>query len=284
MNQIPELEKLSSHTGVDYSVSYLKLHAFATHFGFHSQCAWSSIIKPPPGICYVRELDQVCELTSLTIEKSTENDPYYLWEGTHIRTGRKHSGSLGHFDCIYVLERPVVTLPTPPQELGLVQASVRDAERFLEPVCVPDISRKFATLGEGLCLKEERDWIYQTLRSEEDILFKLISLSDPSQKALGIVGIHKIHKPSRQGRIGVIVGPGNGWGEKALRLICEYAFRHEDFNKLWLMHFADNDRMSYLTEKVGFLREAVLQEEYVDGEGKFHDMIRCCLFSRDWTS
>jgi RimJ/RimL family protein N-acetyltransferase len=104
---------------------------------------------------------------------------------------------------------------------------------------------------------------------------------------LGQVGLHQIHWPSRVARIALIIAHktdhGRGYGSAALRALVTHAFQVEKLHKLWMMFFRTNGRTRHLAEKLGFVEEGVLREEYLY-KGGYHDMVRVSLLEREFVA
>ena len=52
-------------------------------------------------------------------------------------------------------------------------------------------------------------------------------------------------------------------------------------HKLWVMMFAHNTRTRGIVQRLGFVEEGVLREEYFH-DGGWHDMVRLSLLEREW--
>lgn len=170
-------------------------------------------------------------------------------------------------------ESPLIRLrPLTLGDLDAIMAWIND----------PDVVRNFARLSGPITREEEERFLTATLGSETD---RLWAIERDDGKYLGNAGIHKIWWPSKNGRLGLVVGDksahGRGVGTEAMRLLCEKGFEELGLHKLWLMRFADNHRMGRIAEKLGFVAEGVLRDEYFHA-GVYHDMVRYSLLEPEW--
>jgi diamine N-acetyltransferase len=130
-------------------------------------------------------------------------------------------------------------------------------------------------------LEEEQAWVEKMIASDSDHVFVVERIED--SKYIGNVGVHEIYHPARRGRVGIFIRESNqGYGKEALQLICHAAFTHLNLHKLWLIHYKDNARMHHITEKLGFLVEGVMVEEYIDHQGVYHDMVRKYILETEY--
>jgi RimJ/RimL family protein N-acetyltransferase len=153
---------------------------------------------------------------------------------------------------------------------------VDDADAILAWINDPEITRNFAALGR-ITREQEVRFLEQTIASDTE---RLYAIETPDAELLGTAGIHRIHWPSRNGRLGIVIGRkdahGKGFAQEGLRLLCGVAFRELGLHKVWLVHYATNERMRHVAKKLGFVEEGVLRDEYFH-EGRFHDMVRHSL-------
>jgi RimJ/RimL family protein N-acetyltransferase len=188
-----------------------------------------------------------------------------------------------------------ISVSRPGGPIRLRPVEVGDAEAILGWLNDTEITKNFAGFGNPISLDEERAFLARMANSSEDRLFAIVpntpvpsgldAHSLPILPILGTVGLHRIYWPARNARLGIMVGArdhqGRGLGQEALRLIIAFAFEALDLHKVWLVHYADNERMRHVATKLGMSVEGVLRDEYFHA-GRYHDMVRHALLRPDW--
>ena len=74
----------------------------------------------------------------------------------------------------------------------------------------------------------------------------------------------------------------HGYGTSAIEQIVQKGFNELDLHKIWFMCYEDNLRTQHVAEKVGFGHKIVDPDEYVDKEGKFHNVVRMCILDQEY--
>ncbi|MBX3063604.1 MAG: GNAT family protein [Anaerolineae bacterium] len=104
-------------------------------------------------------------------------------------------------------------------------------------------------------------------------------------QVIGSADLHNISRHDSTAELGIGIYPpeylGKGYGQEAIRLLCDYAFRIQNFHRLWLETFSTNERAlkSYLA--CGFVEEGRLrQHAWVDGQ--YVDMVVMGLLRSEW--
>ena len=165
--------------------------------------------------------------------------------------------------------------------LRLRPIRVEDADTILEWINDPAVTQNFAALGK-ITRDEEVAFLESTIASAQDRLFAIETFDG---EFLGTAGIHRIWWPARNGRLGILIGRkeahGKGFAQEALRLLCAVGFGDLGLHKVWLVHYATNERMRHIAKKLGFREEGVLRDEYFH-QGAFHDMVRHSLLEGDF--
>jgi diamine N-acetyltransferase len=155
-----------------------------------------------------------------------------------------------------------------------------DVDTLMRWVNDPAIVRNFAALGE-ITREQEVKFIEGMMSSTTDRLFAV----EVGGVMIGTAGIHRIWWPAKNGRLGLMIGhpeyAGQGCGQKALREVIRIAFDDLGLHKVWLMCYRDNARMQHIAQKLGFVEEGVLRDEYFH-QGQFHDMIRHSLLEPEY--
>jgi RimJ/RimL family protein N-acetyltransferase len=159
-----------------------------------------------------------------------------------------------------------------------------DVDHIMTWVNDPDVVGNLAAFaGEPFTREDELAWIRRTLGSTTDVVFSVID--SEGDRYLGQIGIHQIHARSRVGRLGVVIAArsdmGKGHGSAAIRALIDHAFGPLALHKLWVMMFAHNTRTRGICQRLGFIEEGVLREEYFHDD-RWYDMVRLSLLAREW--
>ncbi|MEJ2295806.1 MAG: GNAT family protein [Candidatus Lokiarchaeota archaeon] len=107
------------------------------------------------------------------------------------------------------------------------------------------------------------------------------------QKPIGIVGLLDIDWLNRKGKVSIVIGESEYWGQEiageTLKLLFAYAFEDLNLHKLYAVVYTPNHRSTRVFEKLGLSVEATLKEEvYVDG--KYLDANIYCIYKKKWLS
>ncbi len=184
------------------------------------------------------------------------------------------------------LQRELVELvPLAPEHVDHVMSWVNDRA----------IVGNFATFaGKPFSREEELTYIARMVASREDRVFSIFAPTtngDVQQRRyLGQCGVHQIFRRSAVGRVSVIVADrsdmGRGIGSAALAHLLDLAFMPlalggEGLHKVWLMCFEKNARARRTYQRLGFVEEGMLREEYFH-EDSWHTMVRMGLLASEW--
>jgi RimJ/RimL family protein N-acetyltransferase len=166
----------------------------------------------------------------------------------------------------------------------LTPLSKDDVDDILTWVNDPEVVGNLAAFsGKPLTRDDELRWIEQVTASKADRVFTVRAADD--ERYLGQVGLHQIFWRSRVGRLAAVIARreemGRGFGSAAIASLLDVAFGELDLHKTWLMIFSTNARSQRTWERLGFVHEGRLREEYFH-EGDWHDMLRMSLLAREW--
>jgi ribosomal-protein-alanine N-acetyltransferase len=157
-----------------------------------------------------------------------------------------------------------------------------DVDALMTWIGDPDVTSNFATMSQPITRDQELAFLATTIASETD---RLYAIETPDGRVIGTAGIHKIWWPSRNGRIGLVIGckelQGRGLAQASLRALCALGFETLALHKLWIVHYATNTRMRHIAGKLGFVEEGVLRDEYFH-QGRWHDMVRHSLLAHEY--
>jgi RimJ/RimL family protein N-acetyltransferase len=166
--------------------------------------------------------------------------------------------------------------------VGLRPLTMGDLDAIMVWINDPEVTRNFAGMSGTITREEEAAFLERAFASETDRLYAVV---DAEGAYLGNAGVHKIYWPARNGRLGLVLGSpgarGKGYGQEALKLLCALAFTELELHKVWLVHYAENDRMAHIADKLGFVSEGRMRDEYFH-DGRYHDMLRLSLLEQDF--
>ena len=120
------------------------------------------------------------------------------------------------------------------------------------------------------------------------------SLEDDDPSRFAIVADDKIiggcglqHKYRRDGIAAIGIGIydpdylGKGYGRDAVNVLVDWAFRVQNYRRLWLDTLATNERAVRAYQACGFIREGVLRQHYY-ANGQYHDAVVMGLLRSEW--
>jgi len=157
-----------------------------------------------------------------------------------------------------------------------------DVDSIMTWVNRPEIVGNLAAFsGKPMTREEELAWVKRTIASSDRVYSVFCTEDD---RYLGQVGIHQIHTRSKVGRLGAVIAAksemGKGYGSAAIKAVMDRGFSELGLHKLWLMVFRTNERGLRLYNRLGFVEEGILREEYFH-EGGWHDMVRMSKLARE---
>ncbi len=160
----------------------------------------------------------------------------------------------------------------------------QDVDNIMTWVNEPAVVGNFATFsGAPMTREDELGWVRRTLAQPSERVWSVFA--DADGRYLGQVGLHQIHARSRVGRLAVVIATrgemGKGYGSAAISRVLDHAFGELGLHKVWLMVFSHNTRSRGIYQRLGFVEEGVLREEYFH-DGQWHDMVRMSMLSREW--
>lgn len=101
---------------------------------------------------------------------------------------------------------------------------------------------------------------------------------------VGLVELMEIDYIHRRAEFQIIIDPkfqGHGYAVSATKLAMKYAFHVLNLHKLYLIVDKVNEKAIHVYEKVGFIREGELIDEFFV-DGTYHDAIRMCIFQHQY--
>lgn len=126
-------------------------------------------------------------------------------------------------------------------------------------------------------------WLDSNQKDPHDFLFAVRRLEDDS--LLGLVHLNGILLNQQVGWLAIGLGDsaerGKGYGEEALTLLIDFAFRELNLRRVQLTVFGYNKPAIALYEKLGFQREGAFRE-FLHRDGQLFDMFLYGLLRREW--
>ncbi|EJL7918949.1 spermidine N1-acetyltransferase [Listeria monocytogenes] len=101
---------------------------------------------------------------------------------------------------------------------------------------------------------------------------------------VGLVELMEIDYIHRRAEFQIIIDPkfqGHGYAVSATKLAMKYAFHVLNLHKLYIVVDKVNEKAIHVYEKVGFIREGELIDEFFV-DGTYHDAIRMCIFQHQY--
>ena len=142
-----------------------------------------------------------------------------------------------------------------------------------------------AFAGAPLSRADEVAWVLRVSASADEKVYTVLDAS--TGRYLGQVGLHQIFRRSGLARCSLIIAQradmGRGLGSAALAALLDIAFGAEALHKVWLMVFESNTRSRRTYQRLGFVEEGVLRDEYRH-DGAWHNMVRMGLLADEWRS
>ena len=104
-------------------------------------------------------------------------------------------------------------------------------------------------------------------------------------KLIGDVGLHHRDQRSRVSAFGVVIlDPdyvGKGYGREALGLFLDWAFRVQNYERIWLTTWATNERAIRCYRALGFVEEG-RQRRQLFYKGEYVDVVCMGLLREEW--
>lgn len=102
---------------------------------------------------------------------------------------------------------------------------------------------------------------------------------------VAFAGVTNINQETRKGESYTFVHPekhGKGIGLRARSMVLDYAFGELGLNKVYAYTNEDNLASCKLSEKLGFILEGRLRQEYLDKDGVLKDRLYYGLLKEEW--
>jgi RimJ/RimL family protein N-acetyltransferase len=102
---------------------------------------------------------------------------------------------------------------------------------------------------------------------------------------IGHCALFNVNSTAHICELGITVGDkkfwGKGYGSESIRLLVQYAFRYQNFRKVWLHVHAANERAVRAYQSCGFVEEGRLRA-HVWSDGAYDDVLLMGLLREEW--
>ena len=146
---------------------------------------------------------------------------------------------------------------------------------------------ELAALGSNRAPKpfsvEQTQAHFDNLAKQDDLVRFAIEVD---AELIGDCSLHDIDRHNRTCDVGIAIGRphwSQGYGQEALRLLVDYAFKHFNMHRVGLEVIADEPRAVTAYRKVGFVEEGRLRKrDWMNGE--YHDVLVMSILDEEWTA
>lgn len=102
---------------------------------------------------------------------------------------------------------------------------------------------------------------------------------------IGICALFNVDTVAHSCEMGITTGNklywGKGYGRDAISLLVDYAFRYQNFRKVWLRVHGKNERAQRAYQAVGFVEEGRLRA-HVYSNGSYDDLVLMGILRDEW--
>lgn len=130
---------------------------------------------------------------------------------------------------------------------------------------------------------EQTQALFEEFAKKEDLMRFAIEVEG---EVVGDCSLHDVDRHNRCCEVGISLGKphwSKGYGQEALRLLVDYAFRHHNMHRVGLEALADDPRAVGCYRKVGFVEEGTLRKrDWAFGE--YHDVMIMSIMADEWSS
>jgi RimJ/RimL family protein N-acetyltransferase len=163
-----------------------------------------------------------------------------------------------------------------------------DLPNFVHWLNDPEV-RQGLSLIHPLSLAEEEEWFKAVLQNPPEGRPLAIEIQPEPGKDewvfVGNCGLMNIQWENRSAEVGIHIGEkkywNQGFGSKAMKLMCKHVFDDLNLHRLWLRVFQTNQRAIRAYEKAGFVQEGRMREaQYLDG--RYVDVLIMSVLHSEW--
>lgn len=102
--------------------------------------------------------------------------------------------------------------------------------------------------------------------NDPNVIFLAIRVKE-GDKHIGNIKLHKINRIHRTAEISIMIGDKNYWrkgyGQEAIRLLCDYAFHTLDLHKITAECYENNLGSLNVFRRAGFKEEGIRKKQYL---------------------
>ena len=157
-----------------------------------------------------------------------------------------------------------------------------DTERLWEFWADLDVSARASNQPPKPFTLEETKSFFEELGKKDDLMRFAI---EAEGELVGDCSLHDVDRHNRTTEVGIALGKphwAKGYGQEALRLLVDYAFKHHNMHRVGLEVLADDERAVSCYRKVGFVEEGRLrQRDWTNGE--YHDVLVMGILVEEWS-
>lgn len=102
---------------------------------------------------------------------------------------------------------------------------------------------------------------------------------------IGQCALFNVNNTAHTCELGITIGDkdywGKGYGSAAIQLLLRYAFRYQNFHKVWLSVHGANERAIRAYRACGFVEEG-RQRAHVWSDGRYDDLVLMGVLAAEW--
>ena len=178
------------------------------------------------------------------------------------------------------LERsPSIRSPLEGRLVRLRAAEEADLPRWRELIFEPEVIAHLATAW-PTSLSETRAW-WAAAREGPGVVLAIETLAG---ELVGGCDIRDVDPRSRSAWLGIFIGlpfHDRGYGTEAVRLLCRFAFREMNLQRMALDVYVTNPRARHVYQRIGFKEEGILRRAHFE-DGHHVDVVVMGLLAEEF--
>lgn len=164
-------------------------------------------------------------------------------------------------------------------DIKLKPLKLKDIDYIMTWVNDLEVIKNLQHFDKKFTRKNEEAYVKKILTSNNDFVFSIFD----GDRYVGQCGVHQIARENKLGRLSLVIKKecwNNGYAQKVLPMLVDYAFTKLGLHKVYLMHWKENKKADHLYTKLGFQKEGILKDEYF-WQDKYHDMVRMAIINKN---